>query len=195
MLARMNVLPNNIIRISKTAHFNDADIEGLIAHEVKGHIARRHFAQHTGLYLFAHGLKGNNIYDEGLAIWNSLNLVDKPKPNVMMNIALKYIVGYNKYRMDFCELFDYIKSIDVKNQIPESVLFKCIARGKREIYDTSILGGMPDDSRYLEGYELVNLMSDSERDDILKWNIGPEQIHDLPKIKEFFKLNKFESLI
>jgi hypothetical protein len=38
-------------------------------------------------------------------------------------------------------------------------------------------------------------MTDAERDDILKYNIGPNQIKDLPKIKEFFKLNKFKSLI
>ena len=38
-------------------------------------------------------------------------------------------------------------------------------------------------------------MTDKERDDILKYNIGPDQIKDLPEIKKFLKLNKFKSLI
>ena len=38
-------------------------------------------------------------------------------------------------------------------------------------------------------------MTDKERDDVLKWNIGPGQLQELPKIKEFFRLNKFKSLI
>ena len=38
-------------------------------------------------------------------------------------------------------------------------------------------------------------MSEQRRDDIIKYNIGPSHIKDLPKIKKFLKLNKFESLI
>ena len=38
-------------------------------------------------------------------------------------------------------------------------------------------------------------MTDKERDDILKYNIGPDQIKDLPEIKKFLKLNKFKPLI
>jgi hypothetical protein len=38
-------------------------------------------------------------------------------------------------------------------------------------------------------------MTDAERDDILKYNIGPGQIHELPKIKRFLEVNKFEPLI
>ena len=38
-------------------------------------------------------------------------------------------------------------------------------------------------------------MTDKERKDILKYNIGPDQIKDLPKIKEFLRVNKFEPLI
>ena len=45
------------------------------------------------------------------------------------------------------------------------------------------------------GYQIVKDMTDKERDDILKYNIGPDQIKDLPDIKKFLKLNKFKSLI
>lgn len=193
MLARMNVLPNGILRINRTAKFNEADIEGLIAHEIKGHVLRTIYAKKTGLYLFVHGLYGFSALDEGLAVWNSLNLIKKTKPNVLYNIALKYIVSYNKYIMDFCTLFDFIKDLDPN--LKDSIIFNCIARSKREIINTKKLGGKPDDGNYFYGYEIVNKMNDPQREDILKWNIGVEQINDLDDIKEFFRVNKFEPII
>lgn len=194
MVSRMNVLPNNIIRICETAMFNEADIEGLIAHEIKGHIGRRFWGAKTGLYLFVHGLYGRNILDEGLAVWNSLNLVEHDKPNVMFNIALKYVIAYNKYDMNFCELFKFIKSLHLKGDISDNVIFKAIARAKREIMDTELYGGIQDDADYYAGYLIVDKMSDKERDEILKYNVGMGQIHDIPLIKKFLKINKFEEL-
>ena len=194
MLARMNVLPDGIIRICKTAKFNEADIEGLIAHEIKGHIGRRYYGKQTGLYLFLHGLKRRNLLDEGLAVWNSLNLVKHDKPNVMVSISLKYIICYNKYKMDFCELFDFIKDLCKNHNISDKVIFKAIARSKREMLDASISGGVIDDGDYFKGYNMVNDMTDQERDDILKWNIGVDQLRDLNNIKEFFEVNHFEPL-
>ena len=47
---------------------------------------------------------------------------------------------------------------------------------------------------YLKGYKLVTLMSDEDRDDILKYNIGPDQMEDLENIKVFLDVNKFEPL-
>ena len=75
------------------------------------------------------------------------------------------------------------------------IIFKTILRFKREIVDCSIIGGNGDDMSYFVGYQIVKNMTDAERDDILKYNIGPDQIKDLPDIKKFLKLNKFESLI
>ena len=41
VLARMCVLPNKIIHIQKEAKFDETDIDGLIEHEIKGHILKR----------------------------------------------------------------------------------------------------------------------------------------------------------
>lgn len=194
MLARMNVLPNKIIRISKTAKFNEADIEGLIAHEIKGHIGRRYWGYKTGLNLFVYGLEYCPTLDEGLAVWNSINLVKHEKPNVMVNISLKYIIGYLKHYLDFCELFDYIKKISKKHNIPDSVIFKAIIRSKRDILNMKIMGGKSDDCDYFLGYNIVNNMTEKQREDILKYNIGPSHLNDLNDIKKFLKINNFKSL-
>lgn len=193
MMPRMNVNTNKTMRIKTSAKFNEEDIEGLKAHEVDAHIGRRYYGYRTGLNLFIHGLNGRNILDEGLAVWNSLNLVDKPKKNIIFNTALKTIVIYNINIMDFCELFDYIKTL--APEFPDDKIFGVLVRAKREIHDMSLLGAWSDDASYFCGYQMVKDMTDKERDDILKYNIGPNQLHELNDIKRFLDINKFPPLI
>lgn len=192
MVPRMNVLPDGIVRINKNAEFSDVDIDGLIAHEIKGHVGRRYYGKKTGLYLFVHGLPNRNIYDEGLAVWNSLNLCKKPKPNILFNIALKCFIAYNAQHLDFYDMFELCKK--TVPFVEDKKIVSALLRNKRDEVDTRLLGGDITDASYFYGYKLINDMSDKERDDILKWNIGPDQINDLPLIKKFFKLNKFKPL-
>lgn len=193
MMPRMNVNTDKVMRIKTSAMFSEEDLEGLKQHEIKGHIGRRYYGMKTGLYLFLYGLLGRNTLDEGLAVYNSLHKVKKQKKNILFNIALKTIVTYQLNKLDFCELFDFVRSLT--DTMPDKKIFMVLIRAKREIQDMRLLGGWHDDMSYFCGYQIVKKMTDKERDDILKWNIGPDQINDLPKIKQFFKLNKFESLI
>ena len=193
MVPRMNVDIDRTMNVNPNAKFSNTDIEGLKVHEVEGHIGRRYYGLKTGLNLFLMGLRWRNTLDEGLAIWNSLHKVSKVKPNVKFNISLKTIITYYLGEKDFCELFDMCKKLSPN--LPDKSLFTNLLRFKRELQDCSIIGGNGDDQSYFCGYQLVKKMTDKERDDILKWNIGPDQIQDLPKIKEFFRLNKFEPLI
>ena len=181
------------LSINTEGSFSKTDLEGLKAHEIKGHVGRRYYGKKTGLYLFVEGLLWRNTLDEGLAIWNSLHLVDKKKPNILFNIALKTVIAYHLDTMDFCELFDFVYKL--APNLPTSIIFKTIVRFKRELQDCSIPGGNGDDMSYFVGYHIVNKMTDKERKDILKYNIGPGQIKDIPDIKRFFKYNSFPSLI
>ena len=144
--------------------------------------------------LFVFGLEYCPTLDEGLAVWNSINLVEHEKPNVRVNISLKYIIGYLKYYMDFCELFDYIKDISKKHDIPDSVIFKAIVRSKRELLNMKIKGGKSDDCDYFMGYKLVNDMDDSQRKDVLKYNVGPSHFDEIPEIKKFLRVNNFDPI-
>ena len=47
---------------------------------------------------------------------------------------------------------------------------------------------------YFKGWKLVNDMDNKTRDDILHYNIGPDQLFELNNIKEFLKVNKFKPL-
>lgn len=193
MVPRMNVDIDRTMNVNPNAKFSETDIEGLKAHEVEGHIGRRYYGLKTGLNLFLMGLRWRNTLDEGLAIWNSLHKVKKVKPNVKFNIALKTIIAYHLDKLDFCELFDMCK--ELAPNLPDESLFANLVRFKRELQDCAIPGGNGDDMSYFCGYQIVKKMTDKERDDILKYNIGPDQIPELPKIKLFLKLNKFDPLI
>ena len=190
MLPRMNVKMNKV-RINKKARFSEEDLEGLIAHEIKGHVGRFYYGKQTGLWLFGYGLQSSLIYDEGLAVWNSLNLVKHKKPNILFNISMKTCVSYQMYEMDFCDLFDW-----VKKQAPEMTdytAFKTIVRPRRVNKDCEIMSGGPM-TMYFRGYNLVKDMDNKMRDDILHYNIGPDQLFELNNIKEFLKVNKFKPL-
>ncbi len=193
MIPRMNVDTDCTMNVNPEAMFSATDIEGLKRHEVEGHIGRRYYGLKTGLNLFLYGLLWRNILDEGLAVWNSLNKVDKVKPNVLFNISLKTIICYHLGEMDFCELFDYCK--ELAPNMPDESLFATLVRFKRELQDCSINGGNGDDQSYFCGLQIIDKMSDAERDDILKYNIGPSHICELPEIKEFLRINEFSPLI
>ena len=190
MLPRMNVKMGRV-NINKTSKFSDEDIEGLIAHEIKGHCSRRHYGMKTGLWLFAYGTQSSSTLDEGLAVWNSLNLVKHKKDNVMFNIAMKTCVSYLMFEMDFCDLFDWVKK--KAPEMTDYTAFKTIMRPRRRNKDCSIRSGEPM-TTYFAGYQLVNNMGDKMRDDILHYNIGPDQLFELENIKEFLKVNKFKPL-
>ena len=190
MLPRMNVKMGRV-NINKTSKFSDEDIEGLIAHEIKGHVGRRFYGKETGLWLFAYGTQSSSTYDEGLAVWNSLNKVKHKKDNVMFNIAMKTCVSYLMFEMDFCDLFDWVKK--KAPEMTDYTAFKTVMRPRRRNKDCSIMSGEPM-TTYFKGWQMVNDMDDKMRKDILHYNIGPDQIFELDNIKEFLKVNKFKPL-
>ena len=190
MLPRMNVKMGRV-NVNRTARFSEDDIEGLIAHEIKGHVGRRFYGKETGLWLFAYGLQSSSTYDEGLAVWNSLNLVKHKKDNIMFNIAMKTCVSYLMFEMDFCDLFDWVKK--KAPTMTDYTAFKIVVRPRRRNKDCEIKSGEPM-TTYFRGYNMVKDMDDKMRDDILHYNIGPNQIFELENIKEFLKVNKFKKL-
>lgn len=201
MVARQNVEPHNkVLHIKTDGQFSELDVESLRIHEIDVHVARRYYGYKTGLNLFADGLLYRNTLDEGLAINQSLHHNKfGVKPNLQFDIAIKTIIGRHILEKDFCELFDMLIDkvrTDKNKDIIDFIVFKNICRFKRVLCDCTKYGGdSHGETDYLVGYQLVKNMTDEERDDILKYNIGPDQIKDLPDIKKFLEINKFPSLI
>jgi hypothetical protein len=185
---RMNVKDEYIVNINKNSTFSEDDFKGLVEHEIKGHVGRRWYGDKTGLTLFRNGIMGKNKLDEGLAIYNSLYKVETPKPNILFNISFMTIMTGQIQNLDFFDLFKFGKKF-----IPDSdkTLFSKIARMKRVCHDTSVLVGDFYEQDYLDGFLRVSKMNDKEREEIKKFNIGPNNYHMLDHIKAFLTVNGF----
>lgn len=190
MVPRMSVRPYQEFRINANNKFSKVDLESLKVHEVAVHVARKYNALQSGLYLFIHGLKGNNVYDEGLAIYNSLNKVDKPKPNILFYICMKIILLYKMHTKGLIDAFHTIKKM---TGLDDRKIALAIVRAAR-IYIYTPLGNYSTDEDYLDGYLRVKDMSEEDREKLLELPIGPDQLFELDTIKKFIKVNKFEPI-
>lgn len=195
MLPRMGVNPEKTFRIKPSAKFSEVDIKSLIAHEIRAHVAKRYYGYQTGLFLFVFGLDGKNIFDEGLAIWNTLNTIDEHKPNPFFKIAIGYLTCYYCLQYDFCEAFTKLREL-TKNSpdYTDKAIFSQLMRCKRSVIKTDRLGCWSGDIDYFRGYKLVDKMSKEERDIILKYNVGPSQFFEVDTIKKFISMNKLKPI-
>jgi hypothetical protein len=189
---RMNVKDEYIVNINKNSKFSEDDFKGLVEHEIKGHVGRRWYGDKTGLILFRNGIMGKNQFDEGLAIYNSLFKVETPKPNILFNISFMTIMTGQLQNLDFFDLFQFGKKYMADS---DKKLFAKLARMKRMCHDTSVLIGDFYEKDYLDGYLRVSKMNDKEREEIKKFNIGPNNYHQLDHIKAFLTINGFISEI
>lgn len=190
MVPRMAVRPYREFRINGKNKFSKVDIESLKVHEIAVHTARKYYSLQTGLFLFLQGLKDFNIYDEGLAIYNSLHKVKKPKPNILFYICMKTIILYLLYDHSIVDTFKQIKKLI---DIDDRKIALAIIRVSR-VYIYTPLGNYSFDADYLDGYLKVKEMTDDERELILKWPIGPDQVFELNGIKKFVEKNNFSPI-
>jgi len=190
MIPRMSVRPYREFRINADNNFSEVDLQSLEVHEIEVHTARKANALKTGLYLFLYGLEGDNIFDEGLAIYNSLNKTKKQKPNILFFISIKIVILYHLYDMDFDKLFDFLLQI---TGAPEDVIVLALIRAMR-VFSFNLYRTAYTDTDYLDGYERVKDMDDKLRKDLLEYPIGPNQLYELNTIRKFFEINKFKPL-
>lgn len=190
MVPRMSVRPYREFRINAHNNFSKVDLESLKVHEVAVHVARKYNALQSGLHLFIHGLKGNNVYDEGLAIYNSLNKVEKPKPNILFYICMKIILLYHMHTKNIVEAFKVLKKL---TGLDDRKIALAIVRASR-IYIYTPLGNYSTDEDYLDGYLRVKDMSEEDREKLLEVPIGPDQLFELDTIKKFIAVNKFKPI-
>lgn len=188
LVPRMSVKTYKKFLINAHSNFSKVDIDSLKRHEVNTHVARKDSGIKTGLNLFLYGLHGAGKYDEGMAIYNSLDKSPKPKPNIMFYISKKIIILKHLFTMPTDELVKKIMKM-TESKMDDALIG--IIRAMRivfwnENYATSL------DSSYLTGYEEIRKMDDGAREELIKYNIGPEQLYELPTIKKFLKSNGFE---
>ena len=195
MIPRMSVRPYKEFRISRNNQFSEVDLQSLEVHEIEVHTARKYYGLQTGLFLFLYGLNGNNTLDEGIAIYNSLHKTKTPKPNILFYNAIKIVMLYHLDDMTNLEIFKFVKDL---TNAPDNVIALSLIRINRVANDTILFNSSANsdsvDRDYLTGYLMVKEMADDEREQLIKYPIGPAQIYELENIKKFLKVNKFEPL-
>jgi hypothetical protein len=195
MIPRMSVRPYKEFRISRTNKFSEVDLQSLEVHEIEVHTARKYYGLQTGLYLFLYGLNSNNTFDEGIAIYNSLHKTKKQKPNILFFTAIKIVMLYHLDDMSCREIFDFVKRL---TGAPDDVIALSLIRINRVANDTLLFNSSANsdsvDRDYLTGYLMVKKMTEAERQDLIKYAIGPSQMFDLDNIKKFLAINKFKPL-
>ena len=147
-------------------------------------------------YLYSDAfINGNNTFDEGIAIYNSLHKCKNQKPNIMFYIAIKIVMLYHLDDMDALEIFKFVKDL---TGAPDKVIAKSLIRINRAANHTTLFHSSANsdsvDRDYLTGYMMVRDMSEDERQELIKYPIGPAQMYELDNIKKFLKVNKFEPL-
>lgn len=191
LVPRMSVKTYKKMLINDHCNFSPVDIESLKRHEINTHVARKYNGLKTGLYLFLYGLHGAGRYDEGMAIYNSLDKSPKPKPNILFYISKKIVLLKHLFEMSTDELVEFM--MKVTNATHEDCVIAVIRAMRIVFWNDNYASSL--DASYLTGYEEVRKMDDSARAELLKYNIGPDQLYDLPDIKNFLKINEFPSLI
>lgn len=188
LVPRMSVKTYKKFLINAHSNFSKVDIDSLKRHEVNTHVARKDSGIKTGLNLFLYGLHGAGKYDEGMAIYNSLDKSPKPKPNIMFYISKKIIILKHLFTMPTDELVD--KIMDMTDSKLDDALVGIIRAMRVVFWNENFATSL--DASYLTGYEEIRKMDDAARRELIKYNIGPNQLYELPTIKKFLKDNKFE---
>lgn len=196
MVPRMSVRPYKEFRIHGKLKFSEVDLKSLKVHEIEVHTARKYWGLQTGLYLFLYGLNSNNTYDEGIAIYNSLHKMPGKdvKPNILYYIAIKIVMMYNMDEMTPLEIFKMAKKLNPT--APDETIALSLIRVNRiannHLTFTNSANSDSIDMDYLTGYLKVKEMTDDEREELIKYSIGPKQLFELENIKKFLKINKFK---
>ena len=184
---------DHCVKVSDHFKYSEEDIEGLIQHEAFTHVGRKYYGEQTGLELFKCGLSGRSSLDEGLAIWCSLNKVSKPKQNILFNCAMRYVICSQLPSSTFDGLVNTLQTMAPKMKFEKvvSVIGRCLREFDNISNDNLRLGCYGDDRMYFKGYMFVKGLSDEERDDALRYNIGIKDFDSLDTIKKFLKINGF----
>lgn len=191
LIPRMSVKTYNKFVIRTSREFSKVDLNSLMVHEINTHVRRKHLGNQTGLKLFLYGVGHADDLDEGMALRNSLEKLDKQKPNILFYVSQKIIINYWIGRKTFTEIFDFLKKI-TPNYDEDQLLYALHRNHRCTFYSTERDLSYNFDTAYFEGYQVVKDLSEAECEWLMHYNIGIAAMHEIPNIKKFFKVNKFD---
>lgn len=137
---------NKKLLIKKNREFTELFVKRLIVHEIGTHIVRYENGSQQPYKIFAHGLGGYLMTEEGLAVYN------EEKNNCLTNDQLRIysgrVLAINKaLKSSFYETYKLLNE-----HFSPALSWRLALRSKRGLSDTSERGAYTKDIAYLSGY-------------------------------------------
>ncbi|MFW5704305.1 MAG: tyrosine/phenylalanine carboxypeptidase domain-containing protein [Nanoarchaeota archaeon] len=181
MPSKVNIEPAlKLIQINPNERFTSLDLDRLKAHEIDVHYMRYFNGRNSGIKLLENGTAQYLKTEEGIAVFNEdrEGVLSKAQ---MFIYAGRVIATYYCLTKSFFEIFEILK----EHNFPDRAAFMITYRAKRNLCDTSQLGGFTKDYVYFEGYLIIKEYSKNH--DINELMMGKIKLEDLKKLKKFKK--------
>lgn len=150
-----------MVRLNPVARFRDTDLTSLVAHEIDVHVARAVNGADQPLRIFATGLPGSLLTEEGLAVAAEARVGLLPDGFLARQSAVLRAVELGR-QLGFRELYDALRK-----DTGDNFAWQICLRVKRGLADPAAPGVYAKDTAYARGYRLVSEWLDDGGD--LKW--------------------------
>ena len=182
--------PQKKILINTRINWDFTDMDGVLAHEIDGHILRYMNSQHQSQSFLQTALPFYIKTEEGVASF----LVDYCSKNGKLTLkhhALKYLAGIHAKTHSFREVFNFL----VESGFTESLAFQRTFRLKRGLSDTSGAGCFAKEALYYEGLIEVKEYIDSGKDlkKLFSGKFGLNDLDSLPEPTQVLLPKRFSS--
>lgn len=185
---KMLILANQKkVIINPQEQFRSIDLERLKVHEIQTHFMRYHNATKLDFCLLQTGTPNYILTEEGLAVYMEYKH-DVLSRAQMYIYAGRVVATYLCQEKSFYEIYNYLVNIGFK----EEDAFKITLRSKRNLNDTSQIGGYTRDYIYFVGFHKVKKHIEKNPEDFKKLFIGKIGLKDLKTLKKFINYVKRE---
>lgn len=180
--SKVNISPVNAeININPNESFKNIDLERLKVHEIGTHYMRYFNGARFNIKILESGTSNYIQTEEGIAAYIE-ELKGVSSTAQMFIYAGRVIATYYALRKSFYDVYQILKKFNFK----DTDAFAITYRAKRNLCDTSQIGGFTKDYVYFKGYHKIKKFA--KNNDIKDLFIGKIKIDDLKLIKNF--LNK-----
>lgn len=169
---------NNVLFVRKDAIFTEYKIKKLIIHEIETHILTAENGKNQPFGIFNRGLANYLLTQEGLAIYNVNEQLDKDISKSYKALALVIAIN-TAHTSSFVQVFEKILSFGISVEDA----FRITLKVKRGLTDTSTPGAFTKDMMYFSGYKQIKKFIDNGGD-MKDLYIGKFNLDDLPTIKK-----------
>lgn len=182
---KVNISPfERLVKLNPNERFTTLDLKRLKVHEIGVHYMRYFNAKMlSDCKILQKGTANYIRTEEGLAVYTE-ELKGVLSKAQMYIYAGRVIAVHYAQKLDFYNLFMLLKEYGFKDSDAYTLCF----RAKRNLSDTSQIGGYPRDYTYFDGYFKIKKFS--KENDLKELYFGKFKLEDYETIKEFIKLKK-----